>query len=107
MILKCGCEAYAVRDDGTRTCPVHRCDQEAEKQPDLTGRTARCGCGAEEPSSEDLPFFRYRGPGSPEYMRYCVCGYHERADCHRSGDCEFTPSPNHPDEFYCGCRGWD
>lgn len=49
----------------------------------LEGRTARCSCyTATAPSSLDLPFFRYRGPGSGKITHVL-------------------------DSFYCGHAGWD
>lgn len=85
--------------------------------PDLSGRRARCdyygsttrfrnagpiygggdklglcenggkGCRCEVPSSTDLPFFSYLGPGSKHHAA-------------RKGPQEF-------DNFFCGCAGWD
>jgi hypothetical protein len=99
----------------------------------LTGRTARCGCGAERPSAGDgrgsLAFFEYLGPGSRPAEIVCRhCRYHDvahdpdhmatlapdrnglrRPTVVESGKCPgFEPhGPFDHDRFYCGCRGWD
>lgn len=117
VILACGCAPSAKRDDGTPSCPIHF-ETRVAPTPDLTGRVARCGYGcAERPSSFDLAFFEYRGPGSPNATDSCVCGYyrvaHERDPNRRNPDpivCKvggFTPVGDKPDLYYCGCRGWD
>lgn len=82
---------------------------------DVTVRVARCDCGREEPSSPNLPFFQFRGEGSPEATDVCVCGFYDTAhEAKRTGRrvssavCdEFTPrGPLPTDIFYCGCRGF-
>lgn len=105
--------------------------------PDLTGRMARCcydqGTGMEPhqqryggpppvPSSLDLPFFEYQGPGSRFATEHCRhCGYH--LDAHdpertRASDgrtaMQFAHCPGFEerdpadeDKYYCGCWGWD
>ena len=92
-------------------------------------RQARCPhCKTERPSTPDLPFFEYRGPGSRSAKEQCVCGYYEvahdpahmdtlvhdrdgkrRPTVVESGRCSgFVPrGPWDVDLFYCGCRGWD
>lgn len=113
-LLSCGCAPDAVRRklDGRQvpTC-VHGTETLMEQQPDLTGRVARCAqCGSDKPSSPDLPFFRYRGPGSLSATKVCAkCGFHEIA--HRPGtpcDCQdFQPHGAYEtDAYYCGCMGW-
>jgi len=104
-IMECGCAPQGTtRIDGVDVdiCITHMCTEPMEKQPDLTGRTARCAyfgrtkpqrryandecnygcrgnpvcqCG-EQPSDSNLAFFKYK-PDSPQ------------------------------DTFYCGCHGWD
>lgn len=91
-----------------------------DKDP-LQGRQARCTCFKLVPSSRDLAFFEYRGPGS----RYAE---HECAECHyfdvahdpeemkgrktvvEQGRCTgFKPMPQGKefDSWYCGHAGWD
>lgn len=65
-----------------------------------------------QPSSTDLAFFEYRGPGSNWAAKHCVCGYFEVAHTmpHKSSRvCDkFTPrEPAEFDSYYCGCFGWD
>ena len=47
----------------------------------LAGRLARCPyCKTTKPSSPDLAFFEFRGPGSSEAEEHCGhCGYHRMA----------------------------
>lgn len=84
-MMKCGCAANATCsssggvkfDPPIPSCVIHECLEIADKQPDLTGRTAKCAyCNSLEPSSMDLAFF------------------------------EHTPQKA-TDGYYCGCRGWD
>ena len=79
------------------SCFVHDCDEIAKSEPDLAGRMARCAyfghvrfrnygpiygggkCSGEKceclvPSSLELPFFRFRGAGSPTAREFCSCG---------------------------------
>ena len=92
----------------------------------LAGRLARCPyCKRTKPSSPDLAFFEYRGPGSDADLEHCAhCAYHRRAhdpehmrDTVRGltviedGRCpgpEFeSRGPMEFDSFYDGCRGFD
>lgn len=80
-MMKCGHAANATsKRDGEvdlPCCAICVCFVVAEKQPDLTGRQARCSCFRKEPSDpQKLAFFEHR----PES--------------------EF-------DSYYCGCNGWD
>jgi hypothetical protein len=118
-MMKCGHAANAIRmasgsvkhDPPLDCCTICDCIEIVET-PDLTGRVARC-CNAdsERPSSTDLAFFEYRGPGSKRSMEQCECGYlriaHDKPHVQRQ--CEgFTPrGPFQYDTYYCGCRGWD
>lgn len=67
--------------------------------PDLRTREARCcDCDARRPSSFDLPFFSYDGPGSPLDL--------DNATTHIPP--KYRTKGGRPfDSFYCGCRGWD
>lgn len=77
-MMKCGCAANALRTmpDGTKvpSCVIHECVETIEP-PNLDGRIARCYCGNTRPSSLDLAFFEYRGPGSRESIERCKCGF--------------------------------
>lgn len=88
-MMKCGCAAQGVcnsfngvnYDPPIPSCIVHECIEIADS-PDLSGRFAKCfymDCSSVKPSSLDLPFFEYMGPGSPETQRKCVCGYYQIA----------------------------
>lgn len=73
-------------------------------------------CTCIQPSSKDLPFFEFQGPGSREAEEMCKhCRYAKAAH-------EISPRPSHlsrvcthfepkgdtgMDKFYCGCAGWD
>lgn len=83
---------------------------------DLTNRKAICDCGRIERSSEDLPFFEFRGEGSRAAKITCKhCHYHDVAHTpetmatNSALKCtNFEPhGPFEFDLFYCGCRGWD
>ena len=88
-----------------------------ENPPALIGRTAKCGCGATEPSSTTLAFFDYKGPGSKSATDRCgVCPYtlvaHGEVNelTGRPGitDHAFVPhGPYEFDAYYCGHSGWD
>jgi hypothetical protein len=121
--MACGCRANSVRsDNGESFCVIHLCGEQAVV-PDLTNRMAKCiyGCGSQQPSSLELPFFEYRGEGSKEAVESCgECHYHEVAHKHRTdrvdprsvmekGKCTgFKPvGPARSDKYYCGCMGWD
>lgn len=92
---------------------------------DLTGRMARCAyfnvCGMEAPSSRDLWFFEYRGPGSKEEDQCQVCGMYDFVHASVSLD-GINPAtgraartdhvfvarePSKVDTYYCACRGTD
>lgn len=85
---------------------------------DLTGRMASCYSGCPVvPSEAGLPFFTYRGEGSPFAVEGCkTCGINEGAHhpinqfTGREGitDHPFVPrGPAATDSYYCGCGGWD
>lgn len=75
-LMKCGHTANAVNSvTGKPVCAI--CvgltpDAEVvnENPPDLTGRVAKCYCGATKPSSFDLAFFEYR-PDKAWDSYYC------------------------------------
>jgi hypothetical protein len=121
------------RNDGCYGLIVHHRREDRDKRPDLSGRMAKCSyshanpsvrqrVGASPvPSSFDLAFFEYCGPGSREATEKCVCGYLKIAHDNNGGKCPnrplsrqrppsrtFTPQgPREFDRFYCGCFGWD
>ena len=118
-LMKCGCVASAHFDNGSPVCPVHECSEVASERPSLEGRFAECAYGgARVPSSYDLAFFEYQGPGSPRATEHCKCGYYrvaheynanrvnkEPIKCRVGG---FKPAgPSATDKYYCGCHGWD
>ena len=77
-----------------------------------SGRYAVCFCGRKKPSSENLPFFEYSGPGSGQCESVCkTCRYYDVAHTEAPGPWnghKFEPTgPDDFDIFYCGCRGWD
>jgi hypothetical protein len=120
-MMKCGHTANSLltRPDGSKVPACVICagihpnyNQVVEEKPDLTGRIARCYCGKEKPSSFGLPFFQYCGPESRSATETCVCGYakiaHSKPRYPGANWCDnFTPRGDRPDEFYCGCHGWD
>lgn len=85
-------------------------------KPDLNGRTARCGCGQERPSSTDLAFFEYLGPETEHAQHRCKhCGYYDfvhgtkiepKHYVNRCPGFEALGDDGH-DQYYCGCGGWD
>lgn len=114
-IMTCGCIPNGLLPTAhgmVRGCQIHECTTVASRQPDLTGRQARCSCGRIEPSDpEHLAFFEFCGPGSREATLSCECGYHKiahdenRIECRLGG---FKPrGPREFDRFYCGHHGWD
>lgn len=109
-MMACGCAAQGVNTT-TRApvCVVHDCDEVAGTAPDLSGRTARCECGVERPSSPSLAFFEHCGPGSREATDICNCGYARVAHTAGRVKCPtfMARGPLDNDRFYCGCRGWD
>lgn len=81
VVMACGCTSHAKRktEDGyVPACIVHDCIEVLDDQPDLIGRTAFCAYGkhAEKPSSPELPFFEYHGPGSASARELCECRKH-------------------------------
>jgi len=122
-MMKCGHAANATREDGSHCCAICSPDDKAyilAHTPDLTGRQARCSCMRLTPSSTDLAFFEYRGPGSRIAVETCKCNYHRVAhqrDPKRVdpssvvelGKCSgFVANGGHEyDSYYCGHAGWD
>jgi len=135
VMLACGCRAHGTHHnshDGLGvdhpSCVIHSPAPEACRivdAPSLDGRFAKCTCGRTRPSSLDLAFFEYEGPGSPRSKQSCKnCGYHEIAHTKEGmagnvptnrktvierGECKgfVAHGPYEFDRFYCGCRGWD
>ena len=133
VFMACGHAANAVDGHGNPSCAICAGTPAARTEaltPDLTGRTARCGCGKEMPSSSPgLAFFEFRGPGSPQAIHSCKhCGYHDvaheaahmetlvhgrdgkrRPTVVEDGRCPGFEARGDwgTDSFYCGCRGWD
>ena len=136
VMLACGCRAHGTHGnahDGLPenhpSCVVHfeKGDLRActvVESPNLEGRLAKCLCGRSKPSSLDLAFFEYVGPGSPESTNRCKCGYfkcahtkegmagnvkHNRKTVIERGECRGFEAhgPFEFDRYYCGCRGWD
>lgn len=122
-LMKCGHVANGIQSDtGDPVCviclgitPLAKVVD--DNPPALIGRTAKCGCGAIAPSSTDLPFFDYKGPGSRSATDRCgVCPFalvvHGETNPHtgRPGITDHTFVPHGPyefDEYYCGHSGWD
>jgi hypothetical protein len=119
--MTCGHAAQGTVN-GIPGCVICGVTTERDAPPDLTGRTARCGCGKERPSSDrdHLAFFEYRGEGSSSAAN-CECGYspvahdpetphlRERGTVIDQGKCSgYRPRGDiGTDSYYCGCRGWD
>lgn len=102
---------------GHASCVVHAPAEGAcipAAVPSLEGRLAKCGDGCRlRPSSLDLAFFEYLGPGSPASKQNCAkCGYYESAHSKQPRGqhvcLNFQPhGPYEFDRYYCGCKGWD
>lgn len=120
IMMKCGCAAQSVCssrggqkfDPPIPSCVIHDCIEVADTPHDLTGRMARCSCGATKPSSPSaLAFFTYRGPCSLESTETCKCGLYRSAHSPEKPHVKckefIARGPNEFDSFYCGCRGWD
>lgn len=124
VMMQCGHAANGwTRIDGLSVPCCIICDEIRVKMvPDLTGRMARCAyfkdCGNEQPSSMDLWFFEFLGPGGAEEKHCNICGYyavaHElinpgtgRPRPERTAH-DFVPRPpRDTDRYYCACRGTD
>jgi hypothetical protein len=140
VMMKCGHAANSVSTDertGERRpcCVICIGLNPGAEQIDLSpatleGRQARCYCGALQPSSPELAFFEYRGPGSRFALESCTCGYHrcvhdpservmaqidgngrtryENLMWRSGGEHAFEArGPHEFDSFYDGCGGWD
>jgi hypothetical protein len=113
-MMKCGHAANAV-SEGKPSCVI--CagmhpgwNQIDDAPPSLEGRQSKCTAKCKVvPSSNELPFFEYRGEGSREATLICKCGYHQVAHDKGNTRCKtFTPKgPQQFDKHYCGCMGWD
>ena len=126
QLLKCGHVVNALinKVPGCAICNCIEIDREVHGTEGLEGRKAKCG--DHKPGSGDgirdsnweLPFFRYRGPGSFDAEDVCaICGYRKTAHVTKPIGRnvvaeEICPGfkshgPFEYDEFYCGCWGWD
>ena len=128
-LLKCGHAAQATDQLGRAVCiicwPSPDAIEEADL-PNLATRIAHCSyyqqCGSEKPSDTTLPFFEYRGPGSPWTNRCrwdmyvlphtengCYIGTERKIPdlCSNRGLVPEVRGPSPTDEYYCGCKGWD
>lgn len=86
-MMKCGCAAQGTcssmggveYNPPIPSCVVHSCIEVAETQIP-NDRMAKCDCGKISPSSPNLPFFEFKGEGSPSSKERCKhCGYFESA----------------------------
>lgn len=120
IFLSCGCRANATDGNGKPSCVIHAglIDSEPIPVPNMAGRTARCSCGKTKPSDSwhTLPFFEFRGDGSPSATESCKhCGYfrvaHTPEAMARNNGLKCVNFESHGawgfDSYYCGCRGWD
>jgi hypothetical protein len=121
VMMRCGHAANAVDESQNPVCavcvlltPLARIVD--DNPPALIGREAKCYCGMTVPSSTDLPFFEYQGPGSVNATENCAkCEFTIRAHAEvtmfgRKGitDHVFTPhGPYEFDNYYCGHDGWN
>lgn len=128
-MMKCGHAANATDVKGNPCCAccvgIKAGAEELDTAPpSLEGRMAKCSCGRTEPSSTSLAFFEYCGPGSPESINICKCGFHYVAHT-KEGMANNVPSnrltvveqgkctgfvahgPREFDRQYCGHAGWD
>lgn len=137
--MSCGHSANAVTDTGAPACAICAPLIEATlvvRPPDLSGRMAKCCDKAPvRPSSPDLAFFEYRGPGSRAATHCRHCRYYPEAHTDECQGCKGTgkgykaapcnrcngtgkrkPSCDHyepiaegfeHDSYYCGHSGWD
>ena len=102
-IMKCGCVAMTIRTDGGRRdpwCFTHDCGEIADRQPDLSGRMARCA------------YFGKVVPRKSYNANACSrCRAGEPCACEQPSTPKlwfFIHKPQEPfDEFYCACHGAD
>ena len=113
VMFACGHVSNAVNSKGEPSCAICFGIQEGAETiveaPNISKRKARCACGKTVKSDFNLPFFEFRGEGSPASTDYCKCGYHKVAHEKHKVPCRiFEAYGSHKyDEYYCGCRGWD
>lgn len=123
-LMECGHVAQGTNAAGEPSCIicvglVDGAEKVANPVP-LEGRMARCTCEREPvPSSFDLAFFEYRGPGSYQGRVTCRnCRYYDTAHemkvrenpPHLRRFCcdNFEPIGEREfDLYYCGHAGWD
>jgi len=123
-VMACGCAGQSLLSGpgivgSVRGCGVHWVTAPMAPKPSLEGRIATCAYGEHgaKPSSPDLAFFEYRGPGSRSAEDTCECGYYRGAHAFEAS--RVSPEPikcsvggfkargDRGDLHYCGCRGWD
>lgn len=127
ILMKCGHTAHATTKlpDGTTVPCCAICSMldgskdwitpaSTEEIPNLEGRQASCpDCGTLRPSSFNLAFFEYRGPGCAKSKNECItCGSHKNFHDpnhwgYKGHEHPFIPGHTREyDSYYCGCRGW-
>ena len=95
-LMKCGCVAQGVTtkyegkiiDPPIPTCLIHECMEEADEQPSLEGRKARCGYG------KDGGRYKHHTPYAETESKYTLPFF------------KYCPDQKY-DDYYCGCYGWD
>jgi hypothetical protein len=74
----CSASGGKTFDPPIPACITHDCIKIATSVPDLSERIAQCSYLPKEhaprPSSCDLPFFKFKGDGSPSAKETCKCG---------------------------------
>jgi hypothetical protein len=123
IMMQCGHAANATTEiEGQRVpcCAICAGSVESftpeDREIDLSKRQSKCSyCSVTEPSSTDLPFFEYLGPGSHHSQTTCInCGRHKNFHskdhwAYKEGQCiDFRPGHvREYDNHYNGCRGFD
>src|SRR3972149_5077953 len=116
-MMKCGHVAQAMDEHNNPACVIcwpNPGSMQVASIPDLSSRKAECSTCRTNivPSSVDLAFFEYKGPGSRYALTKCVFGYYEEAhgkpkNPHVEVCNQFRPVGQAEfDVYYCGCQGW-
>lgn len=71
-IMKCGHAAQGTTKGEKPICVICMETIQANEQPNLYGRKAKCFCGRKMPSNTNLAFFAYK-QGSEYDNFYCGC----------------------------------
>ncbi len=107
--MACGCAAQMINiEDGSPYCFTHDCNEVADEEPDLSGRTARCSiCDCIETNASACK--RSRAAGGIEACYGVVPEGKRRSEAPSSLDLPFFEHrPNEEyDRFFCGCMGWN